>query len=85
VEWARIQEILENYERASGQKLNWEKTSVFFSKNTKSEAKKFILSTAGVTSSARYEKYLGLPALIGKAKVSSFSALKGRIWERMNG
>jgi hypothetical protein len=65
--------------------LNWEKTSIFFSKNTKREAKEFILSTAGVTSSASYERYLGLPALIGRAKFSSFSALKGRIWERMNG
>jgi hypothetical protein len=85
VEWARIQEILESYERASGQKLNREKTSIFFCKNTKREAKEFLLSIAGVVSSARYEKYLGLPALIGRAKVSSFSALKGRIWERMNG
>jgi ribonuclease HI len=85
LEWARTQEILEAYERASGQKLNREKTSIFFSKNTKREAKEFVLSTAGVTSSASYESYLGLPALIGRSKVSSFSALKGRIWERMNG
>jgi hypothetical protein len=85
LEWARIQELLEIYERASGQKLNWEKTSIFFSKNTKREAKEFILSTAGVTSSAHYESYLGLPALIGRSKVSSFSVVKGRIWERMNG
>jgi hypothetical protein len=85
LEWARIQEILEAYERASGQKLNREKTSIFFSKNTKREAKEFILSTAGVTSTASYERYLGLPALIGRAKVNSFSVLKGRIWERMNG
>jgi hypothetical protein len=85
VEWARIQEILEIYETASGQKLNREKTSIFFSKNTKREAKEFILGTAGVSSSAHYEKYLGLPALIGRAKVSSFSTLKGRIWKRMNG
>jgi hypothetical protein len=76
---------LESYERASRQKLNWEKTSIFFSKNIRTKAKEFILSIAGVTSSARYEQYLGLPAFIGKAKVSSFSALKGRIWERMNG
>jgi ribonuclease HI len=85
MEWAIIQELLSNYERASGQKLNREKTSIFFSKNTKREAKEFILSTAGVTSSAHYESYLGLPALIGRSKVSSFSVLKGRIWERMNG
>jgi hypothetical protein len=85
VEWARIQEVLEINEIASGQKLNREKTSIFFSKNTKQETKEFILSTVGVSSSVHYEKYLGLLALIGKAKMSSFSVLKGRIWERMNG
>jgi hypothetical protein len=43
------------------------------------------LAAVGVKSMTRYEKYLGLPSLIGKAKVSSFSSLKGRIWDRMNG
>jgi hypothetical protein len=85
LEWVRIQEVLEIYERASGQKLNQEKTSIFFSKNTRREAKELILSAVGVSSTTRYEKYLDLPALIGRAKVSSFSSLKGIIWDRMNG
>ena len=38
-EWVHIQTILDLYEKASGQKLNWDKTSMFFSKNTKEETK----------------------------------------------
>ena len=85
VEWARLQAVLEGYKRASGQKLNREKTSIFFSRNTKVEAKSLILSAAGVNSTTRYEKYLGLPALVVWSKASSFTVLKGKIWERMNG
>jgi ribonuclease HI len=40
---------------------------------------------AGVTATTRLEKYLGLPALIGRSRISSFSSIKGRIWECLNG
>ncbi|XP_059429161.1 uncharacterized protein LOC132162970 [Corylus avellana] len=32
-----------------------------------------------------YEKYLGLPALVGRSCVGAFSAIKGRIWDRIHG
>jgi hypothetical protein len=84
-EWIHIQESLEVYERASGQKLNREKTSIFFSRNTKAETKDHIKAVAGVGSINRYENYLGLPPLIGRSRVSSFNGIKGKIWERING
>lgn len=43
LERANIQGILDRYEKASGQKLNREKTSIFFSRNTKEETKQFIM------------------------------------------
>jgi hypothetical protein len=73
------------YERASGQKLNREKTSVFFSINTSAVTRSLILVSAGVSSIQRYEKYLGLSALVGRSKVSAFSSIKGRIWDRICG
>jgi hypothetical protein len=84
-EWAHIQEILEKYKKASGQKLNREKTSLFFSRNTKEETKNFIISVAGVSATNRYEKYLGLPNLIGRSRVSAFNGIKGRIWDKIQG
>jgi hypothetical protein len=85
VEWYCIQKVLDDYEKASGQKINKNKTSLFFSRNTKEEVKNQILSIAGISSTQRYEKYLGLPALIGRSKVSSLSGIKGRIWDKMQG
>jgi hypothetical protein len=84
-EWLQIQRILETYEKASGQKLNRGKTSIFFSKNTRREAKDHIISIAGINSTRRYEKYLGLPTLVGRSRVEAFMGIKARIWERING
>jgi hypothetical protein len=43
VEWHRLTKILEKYEKASGQKLNRDKTSIFFSRNTCLNKKNFII------------------------------------------
>jgi hypothetical protein len=84
-EWIRIQEVLELYEKKSGQKLNRTKTSIFFSRNTRRGAKEHILSIAGINSTRRYEKYLGLPSLVGRSRMEAFMGIKDRIWQRING
>jgi hypothetical protein len=43
VEWRRLMKILGIYEKASGQKLNFHKTSVFFSRNTSTDRRQEIL------------------------------------------
>jgi hypothetical protein len=73
------------YEEASGQLLNREKTGLFFSRNTKADIRSFISQSLGVSSTAHYEKYLGLPSLIGRSRVSTFNGIKERIWKRING
>jgi hypothetical protein len=61
IEWGRIQAILNLYEAASGQKVSREKTSVFFSRNTKDEIRQNILLAIGVSATNRYEKYWDFP------------------------
>jgi hypothetical protein len=65
--------------------LNREKTSIFFSKNTNTTVMDHLLSIAGVSTTRKYEKYLGLPSLIGRSRVAAFSGIKSRIWEQING
>jgi hypothetical protein len=77
--------LLGTYEVASGLQLNHEKTSLFFSRNTSPQDKAILVQGTGVSSAFHYEKYLGLPALIGKSWVSTFNGIKGRIWNRING
>jgi hypothetical protein len=84
-EWSHIQALIGKYEEASGQLLNREKTGLFFSRNTKADIRSIISQSLGVSSTAHYEKYLGLPSLIGRSRVSTFNGIKERIWKRING
>ena len=63
----------------SRQRFNQEKTSVFFSCNTPIETKQEILRVVGIPSTQRYEKYLGLPVLVGKSRNQAFKSIKGRV------
>jgi hypothetical protein len=66
-------------------RLNAEKTSIFFSKNTKPEFKGFIHSSAGITTSSCYEKYLGLPALVGRKKMKKFEGIQSKVRKKLEG
>jgi hypothetical protein len=47
VEWRRILNIIEIYEKGSGQRINVNKTAVFFSRNTKDNRRKEIIELFG--------------------------------------
>ena len=76
-------EILSSYERVLGQKLNKDKTSLFFSKSSSVEMQNQIMGDLGVTVLKQYEEYLGLPAMVGRNKRASFDHLKQRVWKRL--
>lgn len=67
-----------DYEAASGQKINREKTSVYFNKNTMQETRVAIMQEVGANYVQQFERYLGLLALIGRYRVSSFNFIKGQ-------
>ena len=73
---AMINEVLQNYASASGQCIKMEKSSVFFSSNTPASQKVGIVLVLGVKEVERFESYLGLPTLVGRAKYQTFSFLK---------
>lgn len=52
------------YEQGSGQKVNMDKSAIFFSKNTKDETKIAICNELERIVEKRSSKYLGLPMLI---------------------
>jgi hypothetical protein len=79
--WRKLAALLQSYERASGQRLNQAKTSIFFSRNTTTAIKEEILREAGLPSSQRYDTYLGLPALVGKSRNQTFKSIKERVWK----
>ena len=76
--------ILAEYEEVSGQKIK-EKTSLFFSKSTNNDVKEEIKNVLGVNEIRSYERYLGLPSLVGRDKKASFSYIKERVWRKLQG
>ena len=80
-----IVEILQVYAKAFGQCINLEKSSVYFSNNTTVSQKQEALGILGVKEMARFESYLGLPTLIGRAKYHTFSFIKDRVWKKTTG
>lgn len=66
VEWIRLMRNLGVYEVGSRQKLNLQKTSILFSRNTCAEKRQEILSFSGFSKAQRIDTYLGLPSYIGK-------------------
>ncbi|XP_059460184.1 uncharacterized protein LOC132189464 [Corylus avellana] len=79
----RLSSLLSTYEQASGQRLNREKTAIFFSRNTPIDDKRRILEVAGIPSSQRYDTYLGLPAIVRKSRMRAFNSIKDRVWKRL--
>ena len=65
-------DILGQYEAALGQAINRQKTSLFFSRNTREEVKQNIQQMLGARIITDCEKYLGLPMACGKSKINTF-------------
>ncbi|KAK7837690.1 hypothetical protein CFP56_020890 [Quercus suber] len=84
-ESVKVQSILYKYELASGQSINRGKTNLFFSSNTRPEVQAAIKTFLGIPAIQRYEQYLGLPSLVGRAKKKSFSLIKEKIWKKLKG
>ncbi|KAA3464007.1 reverse transcriptase [Gossypium australe] len=78
-----LKEILQEYAHCSGQCVNFNKSTVFFSVKMAEESKAVVSSFLGVRSSESPEKYLGLPNMVGKRKKEAFQNLVDRIAVRI--
>lgn len=84
-ECQRLLDLLGIYEAASGQAINRQKTSLFFSTNTRLEGRRAIQQMMGARIMANCENYLGLPMVCGKSKVNTFKELQEKIIKRVMG
>lgn len=75
----KILEILGNYERASGQKVNLPKSRVFCSSNVTKEEREELAEALGVKMDDGRGLYLGMPYMIGRSKTEIFSFIKDRV------
>src|SRR5688572_18793230 len=81
-ESSRVANIISTYERASGQRVNFDKTEISFSKGVPQLLRQQIKELFGVSEVERHSKYLGLPTILGRSKKAVFACLKERIWKK---
>ena len=78
-----LKNILQIYEEASRQKINTDKSAIFFSPNTPQGTKDDTLAILGPMQDSRNSKYLGLPSIIGRSKSLVFTNIKQRVEQKL--
>ncbi|KAL2938369.1 LINE-1 retrotransposable element ORF2 protein [Bienertia sinuspersici] len=81
-ECSSLVEVLNQYEAASGKKINHEKSEVSFSKGVKAEQRDEIQGILRMRLVDKHEKYLGIPNIIRRSKRRVFDSLLDRVWKK---
>ena len=70
---------------ASRQKINANKSSVFFSQNTAPDIRNEVLDILGSMQDSRHDKYLGLQSIIGRSKNQVIAEIKEKVGKKLSG
>ncbi|XP_038695493.1 uncharacterized protein LOC119992773 [Tripterygium wilfordii] len=71
-DWPCVHDILSAYGQISGQLINFDKTSIYFSRHTTSQQRVNMVSLIGAVEAKHYDRYLGLPAVVGRSRREAF-------------
>lgn len=83
-ECAEIVSILKNYEIASGQMINFDKSEVSFSKGVPQEKVRHLAEVLHMQAVEKHTKYLGVPISWGRSKKEIFDGIVNRIWKKLS-
>ncbi|KAM2126643.1 hypothetical protein ACFX1R_006638 [Malus domestica] len=75
--------ILHSYCEASGQQINYDKSTMFFSANTPHPIREEIGTILNMSESSDPGKYLGLPTVWGRSKTEALAYVKSRIQQKI--
>ncbi|MDV3201162.1 MAG: hypothetical protein Q8877_03125, partial [Sweet potato little leaf phytoplasma] len=80
-----IVDIIGQYSIASGQQINFDKSSIMFSSNCRDDLRQSFGGKLGIVSQAFLKSYFGLPTHLGRAKNASFQSIYDRVGKRLIG
>ncbi|XP_019196311.1 PREDICTED: uncharacterized protein LOC109190291 [Ipomoea nil] len=78
-----IRNCLLLYESFSGQKINYHKSSICYSRNTGQNDRDMVAQILGVNRAPSFGKYLGLPSFVGRNKKAVFAYIEDKIRQRI--
>lgn len=82
-EASTVVNMLQVFKKASGQKINQNKSSVYFSGKVIVSLKQEICSRLGFAEADGNSHYLGLPSFIGRRKLAVLGYLKDKVMDRI--
>ncbi|QHO06040.1 Autophagy-related protein 8A [Arachis hypogaea] len=74
-----ILHLLERYERMSGQKVNLDKSTIFFSNNTSMDSRLDLADRLNIQNIEAQNKYSGLLSVVQRSKKVTFSVIKEKV------
>ncbi|KAL9681044.1 hypothetical protein QQ045_012825 [Rhodiola kirilowii] len=79
-----LRQIFSQYEKASGQKINFKKSKIYFSRNTPVDRRIQVCNILGIRQVPSHSKYLGLPLILGQQKTDVFKCIIEKIWRKIS-
>ncbi|KAK0605809.1 hypothetical protein LWI29_030956 [Acer saccharum] len=80
-----IHQILDSYEKALGQVINYEKSAMCFSNSIQWAEGDRLVRIVGVGHVRCHERYLGLPSMNYRNKHQLFNGIKDCVWSKVKG
>ncbi|KAL0435721.1 UNVERIFIED_CONTAM: putative mitochondrial protein [Sesamum radiatum] len=80
-----IRDVLEVYRLASGQEINFSKSSVVFSRHLEESLCLQIMAGFSIRRENKMELYLGLPSRAARSKRELFAIIRDRVWQKITG
>ncbi|KAA3488752.1 reverse transcriptase [Gossypium australe] len=80
-----VYEVIKEYERNAGQRVNYDKSLIYFGANVNDKDKEEITGLLGIRVVSNPEKYLGLPMMVGRRKTWAFNSFIDRFRKRIEG
>ncbi|XP_030503843.2 uncharacterized protein LOC115719079 [Cannabis sativa] len=82
-EAARVLQLLQVYQRTSGQQVNYAKSSIFFSNNTSVDTRQRMCEMLGMVEALDNSFYLGLPCIMGMNKNAILGFVKDKMQKKI--
>jgi hypothetical protein len=84
-ETQQVKDIINNYEEASGQLVNYSKSEIMFGRKVQHSAKEAVHQILPMPIVDHFTKYLGQPTINGRAKNQLFSFIQDKVWKKLKG
>ncbi|WVZ55065.1 hypothetical protein U9M48_005778 [Paspalum notatum var. saurae] len=73
------------YSQGSGQKINLQKSSLYFGSHCPPNIKQKVMDALNVHNEALQATYLGMPSYVGQSRVGVFNFIVERMWKHVQG